>query len=101
VTARLIFDEGVGMAATTRPQATAVDPCARVIRAAQQLRSRIKLNIEGACELRDSITALRAESRPDEAKIRLLEKELATVERQIREDQTGLREFELEIQLNC
>jgi uncharacterized coiled-coil DUF342 family protein len=89
------------MAASNPLHATEEDPCARLIRAAQQVRERIKRNSAGAGELRDSIAALRAASQPDQAKILLLEKELATVEQQIRDEQVSLQDFEFEISLNC
>jgi septal ring factor EnvC (AmiA/AmiB activator) len=76
-------------------------PCARFIRAAQQLRERIKRSTEDVRELRETIAALQAADQPDRAKIDLLEKVLTTVEQQIREEKAGLRDFELEISLNC
>jgi chromosome segregation ATPase len=89
------------MAASNPLRATEEDPCARFIRAAQQLRERIKRNTEDARDLRGAIAVLRAACQPDEAKIQLLEKELNTVEQQIRDGQTGLHGFEFEISLNC
>lgn len=81
--------------------ATEEDPCTRFIRAAQQIRHRIKRNTEDARELRESIAALKAADQPDQAKIQLLERELCTVEQQIHDGQTGLQAFEFEISLNC
>ena len=89
------------MAAGNPLNAYEEDPCTRFIRAAQQLRERIKRNSAGAQQLRDAIAALRAANQPDQAKILLLEKELATVEQQIRDEQVSLHDFEFEISLNC
>lgn len=89
------------MAANDPLGAIEEDPCARFIRAAQQLRERIKRNTGHACELRASIVALQAAERPDQSKIQLLESEVARVAQQIRDEQAGLHEFEFEISLNC
>jgi septal ring factor EnvC (AmiA/AmiB activator) len=89
------------MAASNPLHATEQDPCVRFIRAAQQLRERIRRNTEDARELRATIVLLQAADQPDEGKIQLLEKELNTVERQIHDGQTDLQHFEFEISLNC
>ncbi len=89
------------MAVINPRHSTSEHPCTRFIRAAQQLRERIKRNTEDVRELRETIAALQAADQPDRAKIDLLEKELTTVEQQIREEKAGLRDFEHEILLNC
>jgi hypothetical protein len=89
------------MAASNPLHATEEDPCARFIRAAQQLRERIRRNTEDARDLRAAIAVLQAAAPPDAAKIQLLEKELNTVEQQIHDGQIDLQHFEFEISLNC
>lgn len=87
--------------AASGPQAIQQHPCARFIRAAQQIRERIKRDTAHAGELRDSIAMLQGGEQSDPAKVRLLERELARVEQQIHDEQAGLQDFELEISLNC
>lgn len=89
------------MAAGNALRATEDDPCAWFIRAAQQLRNRIRRNTEDAHELRAAIAVLQASDQPDQTKIQLLENELTAVEQQIHAERIGLQEFEFEISLNC
>ena len=64
-------------------------------------KAEIKRLKDHADALRTSIEKLKAEPQPDQAKIKMLQATLTTVEKQIEDNETSLRDLDDVIRENC
>ena len=90
------------MAESTAPEVAAdEDPCTMMRRVAAETRAEIKRLKDHADALRTLIEKLKAEPQPDQAKIKMLQATLTTVEKQIEDNEASLRDLEDVIRENC